>query len=223
VSAPARGLVALGDSITNGHGEPALGVPAQSWAQWLAEALELPFTKLAADGAQTADVLREQVPRLRGPYDVGCVYSGVNDVRSPAFDAAAYERDLREVATAVGEAGGRLLLCTLPADLGRPRAAPKPRAAGAIVRRVAGELGAVLVDLDDLAGAPWLLPDAVHPTAVGQLEMADRAARALGAPRLPSSLVEVHGSRRARARFAARFGVMLANDARRRLVERARM
>ena len=33
-----RGLVALGDSITNGHGEPALGVPMQSWAQWLAEA-----------------------------------------------------------------------------------------------------------------------------------------------------------------------------------------
>jgi lysophospholipase L1-like esterase len=222
VSPPARGLVALGDSITNGHGEPALGVPAQSWAQWLAEALELPFSKLAADGAQTADVLRDQVPRLRGPYDVGCVYAGINDVRSPAFDAAEYERDLRAIVSAVADAGERVLLCTLPADLGRPRAAPKPRVAGAIVRRVAGELGAVVVDLDDLAGPPWLLPDAVHPTAVGQLEMADRAARALGAPRLPSSLVEVHRSRRARARFAARFGVMLAGDLRRRVAERAR-
>ena len=49
-----RGLVALGDSITNGHGEPALGVPMQSWAQWLAEALALPFTKLARDGAPRA-------------------------------------------------------------------------------------------------------------------------------------------------------------------------
>jgi lysophospholipase L1-like esterase len=218
----ARGLVALGDSITNGHGEPALGVPAQSWAQWLAEALELPFTKLATDGAQTADVLREQVPRLRGPYDLGCVYAGVNDVRSLAFDEAAYERDLHAVATAVAESSERLLLCTIPADLGRPRAAPKPQVAGTIVRRLAAELGAVLVDLDDLAGAPWLLPDAVHPTAVGQLEVADRAARAAGAKRLPSSLVEVHRSRRARARFAARFGVMLAGDLRRRLVERAR-
>jgi hypothetical protein len=80
----------------------------------------------------------------------------------------------------------------------------------------------VIVELEDLAGPPWVLPDAVHPTAVGQLEMADRAARALGAPRLPSSLVEVHRSRRARARFAARFGVMLAGDLRRRVVERAR-
>jgi lysophospholipase L1-like esterase len=217
-----RGLVALGDSITNGHGEPALGVHPQSWAQWLAEALELPFTKLAADGALAADVLREQVPRLRGPYDVGCVYAGVNDVRAPGFDDAAYERDLGAIAGAVAQASERLVLCTLPHDLGRPRAAPKPRAASAVVRRVAAGLGAVVVELDDLAGAPWLLPDAVHPTALGQLEIADRAARALGAPRLPSATVEIHRSRRARARFTARFGVMLAGDLRRRALERIR-
>src|SRR3954463_7740548 len=119
-----RGVVALGDSITNGRGEPAgggdapsgaaraLGVHAQSWAQWLAEALELPFTKLATDGALAADVLREQVARLDGPYDVGCVYAGVNDVRVPAFDPAAYERDMRAVADAVGAASERLVLCT---------------------------------------------------------------------------------------------------------------
>jgi lysophospholipase L1-like esterase len=217
-----RGLVALGDSITNGHGEPALGVHPQSWAQWLAEALELPFTKLAVDGALAADVLREQVPRLRGPYDVGCVYAGVNDVRAPGFDDAAYERDLGAIAGAVAQASERLVLCTLPHDLGRPRAAPKPRAASAVVRRVAAGLGAVVVEFDDLAGAPWLLPDAVHPTALGQLEIADRAARALGAPRLPSATVEIHRSRRARARFTARFGVMLAGDLRRRALERIR-
>jgi lysophospholipase L1-like esterase len=217
-----RGLVALGDSITNGHGEPALGVHPQSWAQWLAEALELPFTKLAVDGALAADVLREQVPRLRGPYDVGCVYAGVNDVRAPGFDDAAYERDLGAIAGAVAQASERLVLCTLPHDLGRPRAAPKPRAASTVVRRVAAGLGAVVVELDDLAGAPWLLPDAVHPTALGQLEIADRAARALGAPRLPSATVEIHRSRRARARFTARFGVMLAGDLRRRALERIR-
>jgi lysophospholipase L1-like esterase len=217
-----RGLVALGDSITNGRGEPALGVPTRSWAQWLAEGLELPFTGLAADGARTADVLARQVPRLRGPYDVGCLYTGVNDVRAPAFEAGAYERDLRAVAAAVDAASDRLVLCTLPADLGRPRAAPKPRAAGAVVRAVADDLGAVLVDLEDLGGPPWLLPDEVHPTAIGQLEIADRAARALGAPRLPSSFVTVHRSRRAHARFLARRGVLLARDLSRRAVERVR-
>jgi lysophospholipase L1-like esterase len=221
VSRPARGLVALGDSITNGRGEPALGVPAQSWAQWLAEALELPFTKLAADGALASDVLREQVPRLRGPYDLGCVYVGVNDARSARWDPAAYERDLRAIAAAVAGASARLLLCTVPADLGRPRAAPKPRVASAIVRRVAAERGAAVADLDDLAGARWLLPDAVHPTALGQLEIADRAAGALGAARPPSSLVEVQRSARARLRFAGRYAVLAAGDLRRRLVERA--
>src|SRR3954468_5067733 len=89
-----RGLVALGDSTPNGHGEPALGVHPQSWAQWVAEVLGLPFTKLATDGAQAADVLREQVPRLDAPYDVGCVFAGVNDVRAPGFDAAVFARDM---------------------------------------------------------------------------------------------------------------------------------
>jgi lysophospholipase L1-like esterase len=215
-----RGLVALGDSITNGHGEPALGVHPQSWAQWLAETLELPFTKLAVDGARAADVLADQVPRLAGPYDLACVYAGVNDVRSPDFDAAAYERDLRAIAGAADAAAGRLLLCTLPADLGRPRAAPKPATASAVVRGIARELAATVVALDDLAGPRWLLPDAVHPSALGQLEIADRAARALGARRRPSADVEIHRSRRARGRFAARHAVMLAGDLRRRALER---
>jgi lysophospholipase L1-like esterase len=216
-----RGLVALGDSITAGRGESALGVPMQSWAQWLAESLELPFTKLARDGARAPDVLADLVPRLAGPYDVGCVWVGVNDTRSLDWDAAAFERDLDAIVAAVAAASERVVACTIPADLGRPPAAPKPRAASAIVRAVARAHGAVVADLDDIAGRPWLLPDAVHPTAVGQVEIADRAARALAAPRPPSSLVEVHRSARARARFAARWGVLLAADLRRRAVERA--
>jgi len=214
-----RGLVALGDSITNGHGEPALGVPMQSWAQWLAEALDLPFTKLARDGARAADVLAELVPRLAGPYDVGCAYVGVNDARALDWDAAAYERDLRAIVAALAVAGDRLLLCTLPTDLGRPRAGDRPAAANAIVRAIAADHGAIVVALDDFAGRPWLMPDAVHPTAIGELEMADRAARALQAPHLPSELIEVYDSRRANARFQARWGILLARDLRRRALE----
>jgi len=217
-----RGLVALGDSITNGRGEPALGVPMQSWAQWLAEALELPFTKLARDGARTADVLEVLVPRLAGPYDVGCLYVGVNDVRSSDWDSAAFERDVRAMLAALAACSGRRLVCTMPTDLGRPSCAPKPSAANAVLRAVARDCDAAVAALDDLAGRPWLLPDAVHPTALGQLEIADRAARALGAPRRPSAAIEVHDSRRAHARFTARWGVLLAGDLRRRAVERVR-
>lgn len=217
-----RGLVALGDSITNGRGEDALGVPMQSWAQWLAEALELPFTKLARDGAQTADVLRDFVPRLNGPYDIACLYAGTNDVRAPAWDARAYERDTRAILTALAAASDRVLVCTLPTDLGRPRAAPKPAEANAILRALATEHAATVVALDDLTGPRWLLPDAVHPTALGQLEIADRAARALQATTLPSSLIATQDSRRAQARFAGRHAVLLARDLARRAQERVR-
>jgi lysophospholipase L1-like esterase len=221
------GLVALGDSITNGRGEPALGVHPQSWAQWLAEALDLPFRKLAADGACAPDVLREQVPRLRGRADLGCLYAGVNDTRRLDWDAAAYERDLRAIVAALGEHAERLLLCTVPHDLGRPRAAPKPAQAGEIVRAVASEAGAVLVDLDDLGGPPLVLPDAVHPTALGQVEIARRAAAALRAAGVaqacdPIALVDVHRSVRARARYGARYAVQMGGDLRRRAVERVR-
>jgi hypothetical protein len=218
----ARGLVALGDSITKAHGEPALGVTMQSWAQWLAEALGLPFTKLARDGARAADVVRDFVPRLDGGYDVGAVYIGVNDARALDWDAAGFERDVEAIVAAVAARSERALVCTIPTDLGRPRAAPKPEQASAILRAAAARHGAAIVDLDDLAGAPWLLPDAVHPTAIGQLEMADRAARVLGAATVPSALAEIYDSRRARARFRARWSVLLARDLGRRAVERVR-
>ncbi|MEA2124983.1 MAG: hypothetical protein QOI80_1765, partial [Solirubrobacteraceae bacterium] len=118
-----RGLVALGDSITRGRGgAPALGVHPQSWAQWTAEALELPFTNLAVDAAEAADVLREQVPRLAGPYDVATLHVGANDARSPGFDAAAFERAVTAIVAALRDAAERVLVLTIPQDLGRPRA-----------------------------------------------------------------------------------------------------
>jgi lysophospholipase L1-like esterase len=220
-------LVALGDSITNGRGEPMLGVHAQSWAQWLAQALDAPFHGLASDGARAADVLREQVPRLRGPYATGCLFVGVNDARSLDWDAALFERDLRAIAAALGAAAERLLVCTVPSDLGRPPAAPKPRAASAIIRRVAGDAGAgaIVVDLDDLGGRRLMLPDAVHPTALGQVIVAERAAAALRAagvdvPRSPLALADPHRSAAARARWGLRYGRLLGQDLRRRAIER---
>jgi lysophospholipase L1-like esterase len=217
-----RGLVALGDSITNGHGEPALGVPMQSWAQWLAEALDLPFTKLARDGARVAELRRDLLPRVAGPYDLGCLYTGVNDARALDWDPAGFERDVRAILASLADACERLIVCTVPSDLGRPRAGSKPREATAILRAAAADHGAVILDLDDLSGPPWVLPDGVHPSALGQLQIADRAARVVGAPRLPSSLIEVYDSRRARARFGARWAVLLARDLRRRALERVR-
>ena len=213
------GLVALGDSITVGEGSMALGITPLSWAQWLAKALDLPYSCYAVDGAVAADVLHAQLPRVREGHDVAALYVGVNDVRAAAFDAAAYERDLDAIAGGLAERAERLLMLTLPEDLGRPTAAPKPVVANAAVRRVAARHGAIVADLSDFGGWTLVLPDVVHPTALGQLEIADRAARALGAPLLPSALVadrRVHD-----ARYAPAHARALARDLVRRARERA--
>lgn len=215
---PRLGLVALGDSITVGEGSMALGVTPLSWAQWLARALDLPFSSYAVNGAYTADVLRLQLPRVRRGHDVAALYAGVNDVRAHDFDATAYERDLDAVAAELAERADRLLMLTLPEDLGRPTCAPKPSIASAAVRRVADRRGAALADLADFGGWTHVLPDVVHPTALGQLEIADRAALALGAPLLPSALV---GDRRGHdVRYAPAHARALARDLLRRARER---
>jgi lysophospholipase L1-like esterase len=221
VSELRRGLVALGDSITRGHGgTPALGIHFQSWAQWLAEALELPLTNLAADGELAPGVLRDQVPRLRGPYDVGCLYIGVNDARGAGWDAAAFERDTAAIVTALGATADRVVVLTLPEDLGRPSCAPKPAQANAALRRVATGAGALLVDLAGFGGRRVVLPDAVHPTSAGQLALADAAARALGAPRLPSALAEPADGAIPEARYAAWWWRLWGRDVVRRARER---
>lgn len=222
MTAVRRGLVALGDSITSGYGEPMLGVRAQSWAQWTAQALALPFTNLAQDGARVHDVLAAQVPLLRGPYDLGCVYAGVNDVRDAAWDPEAFARDLDAVLAAVGGVSDALLVCTLPEDLGRPPAAPKPPAANALVRAAAARHGARVAALDDLGDQLTMLPDAVHPTALGQVAIAARAVAACGLrPTRPLEVLAAPDrSRAARLRWRRRRAVLAAQDLRRRAAER---
>jgi lysophospholipase L1-like esterase len=216
---PRLGLVALGDSITVGEGSMALGITPLSWAQWLARALDLPFRSYAVNGAYTSDVLHLQLRRVRGRHDIAALYVGANDVRAPDFDAAAYERDLDALAAGLSARADRLLLLTLPEDLGRPPSAPKPAIANAAVRRVAARHGAVVADLADFGGWTLVLPDVVHPTALGQLEIADRAALALGAGLRPSALV---ADRRGHdARYVPAHARALARDLVRRMRERA--
>src|SRR5205823_8639528 len=83
------GVLAFGDSITNGGGELQWGVALQSWALWVARGLGLPYTGYASDGARVGDVVERQIPAFKevsarpdARYEVGCLYIGVNDVRA---------------------------------------------------------------------------------------------------------------------------------------------
>jgi lysophospholipase L1-like esterase len=182
------GVLAFGDSITNGGGELQWGVALQSWALWTARALGVPYTGYAVDGATAADVVLDQVPRfLAGTaapdarYDVGCLYAGVNDVRRPGWDVRAYEREMRTALAFLRERCDRVLVCTIPLDLGRPRARARVAEANAAIERAAADARALVVDLRDFGARNRVMVDAVHPTAFGQVAIAERALDVLAA------------------------------------------
>jgi lysophospholipase L1-like esterase len=222
------GLIALGDSITKGDGEPVLGVSYRSWSLWLAEALDVPYTNRAVDAAVASELVRDQLPRVQTDYDLACLYIGVNDARGPDWDADRFAAALDAALGHLRARASRVLTLTIPLDLGRPRAGTAVPVANALIRRLAGEHDAVCADLSDLRGWRLVLPDAVHPTALGQLQIADRAAAALaaaGAPvtQSPSALADADESRRAGASFAIRWGSLLARDLVRRRLEAIRL
>jgi lysophospholipase L1-like esterase len=180
------GLLAFGDSITNGGGELQWGVALQSWAQWAARALGLALTNYAVDGARVADVAGSQLTAARkrsarpdAHYDLGALHIGVNDVRALDWDPDAFAADLREVLAFLAERCDRLVVLTIPLDLGRPRAGAKVEVANAIVESAAHEAGATTVDLRGFRGRRVLMADHVHPTAFGQIAIAERIVSAL--------------------------------------------
>jgi lysophospholipase L1-like esterase len=187
------GVLAFGDSITNAGGELQWGVALQSWALWVARALGLPFTTYAVDGARTADVVERQLPtwaaRDAHPgarYDLGCLYCGVNDVRAPDWDAGAFAAGHRRALAALAARCDRLLAVTIPLDLGRPRAPGHVAAANAAVERNAAEAGALVLDLRGFGARNHVMTDHVHPTAFGQVRMAELALAVLAADGLPA-------------------------------------
>jgi lysophospholipase L1-like esterase len=205
------GVLALGDSITNGGGELQWGVALQSWALWVARGLGLPFTTYAVDGAQAGDVARGQVPaflartaRPDARYDLGCLYVGVNDVRSLDWDTAAFAADHAAALDALAERCDRLLLVTLPLDLGRPRAGARVEAANAIVEAAARARGALVLDLRGFGARNRVMTDHVHPTAFGQVAIAEQALDVLAADGMdvrvrPSTLIHLGERTRLRA------------------------
>lgn len=219
------GVLAFGDSITNGGGELQWGVALQSWALWVARALGVPFTSHATDGARATDVVAVQIPAFLsraaapdGPYDVGCLYIGVNDVRACDWNADAYDADFRRALAFLANRSERVLALTIALDLGRPRAGAKVVQANAIIERAAGEQGALVVDLRDFGGRRHLMADHVHPTAFGQIHIAERALGVLAADGLPpkvapSSLISYETTSVGRARGAATYGYRRAKAA----------
>jgi lysophospholipase L1-like esterase len=182
------GVLAFGDSITNGGGELQWGVALQSWVQWVARGLGLPFTNYAVDGNRAVDVVHRQIPAFReqsadpeARYQLGCLYIGVNDVRAPDWDPASFDLEFRRSVGFLLRRCDRVLTATAPLDLGRPRAGVKVVRLNQLIEAAAAESGALVVDLRDLAARNLVMADHVHPTALGQIAMAERALAVLSA------------------------------------------
>jgi lysophospholipase L1-like esterase len=182
------GVLAFGDSITNGGGELQWGVALQSWAMWTARGLGLPYSGYAIDGARIDDVVEIEIPGfLRATpdpdarFDVGCLYIGVNDVRRVDWDETWFEPRYREALSFIAERCERTLTATIPLDLGRPRAGAKVEDANQLIERATQEAGALVMDLRSFKGRRLLMADQVHPTAFGQIAIACKALEVLAA------------------------------------------
>ncbi len=148
--------------------------------------------------------------RRRARYDIGCLYIGVNDVRSVDWDPVRFERDYRSALTFVAGRCSRVVTATAPLDLGRPRAGAKVSELNAIVSSVADELGALVVDLTDFGARNQVMVDHVHPTAFGQIAIAERALAVLASDGMavrvdPASLIRYETTRWQRLRLDATY------------------
>lgn len=184
-------FVALGDSLTEGVGDP-VGEAWRGWAALLVDGLSdgpdtsVEFTNLAVSGAQTRDVLERQTPAaLALNPDVVSVVIGVNDTLRCTFDIHAVAARLDQVYAAFRAQGAVLLTACLPdpgAMLGLPGVLARPlarrqRAVNTVVHALSERHGAV--HLHAAEGA-WLMDramwsaDRLHPGERGHRQLALR-------------------------------------------------
>ncbi|MFJ4714841.1 SGNH/GDSL hydrolase family protein [Streptomyces sp. NPDC088785] len=177
-------FAALGDSLTEGVGDPAGDGRWRGWAALLAAGLApahvpVEFHNLAVSGARTGDVLERQLPAaLAFAPDVASVVVGVNDTLRHTFDLHAVAARLDTVYGALGSRGTVLLTACLPdpgALLGLPGALARPlarrqRAVNSVVHALSERHGAVHLHAsqgDRVADRTLWSADRLHPAERG--------------------------------------------------------
>jgi lysophospholipase L1-like esterase len=181
-------FVALGDSLTEGVGDP-VGDGWRGWAALLAGGLaeeSVEFTNLAVSGAQTREVLELQTPAgLALRPDVVSVVIGVNDTLRCTFDIHAVAERLDKVYAAFTGQGAVLLTACLPdpgSMLGLPGSLARPlarrqRAVNQVVHALSDRYGAVHLHAAEEA---WITDremwsaDRLHPGERGHRQLALR-------------------------------------------------
>ncbi len=235
-----RSFVALGDSVTEGVGDPLPRGGLRGWATRLAEALtaldeDFSFAKLAHRGLTTAEIRDQQLERaLELRPDLSSAIAGMNDAIKPWFREEQIAEPLEEIVAGLEEAGATVLMATLP-DVTRtlpltPGRKPPLRgrleAANEVIRDVAARHpSTVLIDArgfaEEIRGGNFSI-DRMHPNSRGHLliarAFAERLAEAGEAPLELPDVVDVPLFGREALRHA---GWVLRNGVARELARRA--
>ncbi len=207
-----RRYAALGDSLSEGLGDPLPGGRTRGWATVLADRLRarepgLEFTNLAVRGYLAHHVLERQVAAaLRFEPDLVSVFIGGNDVlMRRVFRPERFAAELDDLVSPFVERGATVVLSTLP-DLTACSPVPPPfrwrlqerlREANAVIEVAAARHGTVLLDAwsdpRTRRHGMWSI-DRIHPSADGHRLIAAGVVELLGLPVEPADREPVRDS-----------------------------
>lgn len=187
--------VALGDSFTEGVGDPDPSLPngVRGWADRFAEALDraqgggLEYANLAIRGRKLRPIIAEQLePALAMQPDLVTIYAGANDIMRPRVDLEGIMADYDALVERLTASGARVVLFT-PCDPGGSRTYAIVRGRFALyaeaVREIADRHDATLVDywrLREYRDSRLWDTDRMHMSAAGHQRMAIAVLDALG-------------------------------------------
>ncbi len=194
-SQPWRTYVALGDSFTEGVGDPHPATGAErGWADRLADALAarepgFRYANLAVRGMLLDRILATQLPAaIRMEPGLVSLCAAGNDLLRPSADPVALAERFEDAVAALRGTGADVLLFTgfdtretpLLSLIGRRLAAMNEH-----MRGIAHRQGAYLVDLwpiAPLADPRARTDDRLHLNSDGHARVADRTCEVLGLP-----------------------------------------
>lgn len=187
--------VAVGDSFTEGTGDPGPEGRNRGWADRVADELgrtepQLRYANLAVRGRKLASIIAEQVPEaVRLQPDLVTFAGGINDALRPRWDAAAMADLLESGVAALAGTGADLVIVTFGRPSNRSKVLGRVEGRLAAYREstfeIASRHGARVVDFWDQTvfdDPRFWSADRLHLNTLGHQRVAVAVLEALGQP-----------------------------------------